>query len=829
MNIVVLTSALPVTFGTPRQRISAALRRDLSRLGEVTFVTVDCWGSEWPARRKRAAIDRFFPHARPDPLAPQDSVLSWPQRLPRTQSYLTGAPDAADCQNGWMNARRAARLAAAVQDTQADVILVADEMLWDAARRFLADIAPIVALDTGVETWSDNFSTRNVITAQWLQAICTQARDNRAALTPDAVIADAAPHLRIAQEKSDLFMEKSNRIVVLACGISWIDEITLQNIEPFWAHLTEHHADSGVSLALIGFHPEHGARFPGAEFHLNQARLHTAIGVARCLLIGHTPPWMVPVVKAALSVGTCVLMTPESADIHDLAARTGVFTAADNQISAALAEFAFSPMVSADLARDIAAEAAATDAADATAWLADVLTGATGRDITVADTPAPLPTTRRSPLAAPLEVLYEPVKQMLLVRADIHGWSHLEDLRLITATGKELTRLAPNAHQQAQPRYLLEGGLVVGLDELGSALRIEGYCDRERLFSHVVERADFQQVTCGIVTVDLQDGGASGTFWINSAQAQDRWFVQAGHDVTAAFPAQGRAITDLGVHLVPFRTPSHSGPKRRQTLTLLHQPAGSGRRTAPPQSVFTGAVRSGADRPLRPDIAALKDVHAGKRAWVIGNGPSVRYEDLARIPDGDIVFCFNRFYLSYGDTPLREDYVISADTLMIDDFGQEMIDIAHGLPLFCMNPNVLTSLRGDFIRLEPGVSSVPDFSFDPARYVTVGGSSVFVALQMAWHMGLRDIALYGMDYSFSATLTRDPRYPFPVAHNDDNHFIKGYRDAKPWCPPTWRDISAGFLNARLAFEQTGGRIVNTTRGGKLELFERVDFDMRLSP
>ena len=73
-------------------------------------------------------------------------------------------------------------------------------------------------------------------------------------------------------------------------------------------------------------------------------------------------------------------------------------------------------------------------------------------------------------------------------------------------------------------------------------------------------------------------------------------------------------------------------------------------------------------------------------------------------------------------------------------------------------------------------------------------------------------------------LRRDPRFPFPVSYEEGNHFIQSYRGAKPWCPPTWRDISAGFLNARTAFEVTGGRVVNATRGGKLETFPRVDFD-----
>jgi hypothetical protein len=95
---------------------------------------------------------------------------------------------------------------------------------------------------------------------------------------------------------------------------------------------------------------------------------------------------------------------------------------------------------------------------------------------------------------------------------------------------------------------------------------------------------------------------------------------------------------------------------------------------------------------------------------------------------------------------------------------------------------------------------------------------------MAWHMGIRDLLLYGIDYSFTSKPRRDPRFPFPVSTDDSNHFIKGYRSSKPWCPPTWRDISDAFLNARIAVEIHGGRIRNATRGGKLETFVRVETD-----
>lgn len=834
MKIVVFDSALPVTFGTPRQRASATLRRDLSRMADVRCVTVDCWGSEWNARRKCGQGDVFFPHALSASLTDTQAVLAWPQRLASMHRPvpLNAAPEAhpdAVQRSGWMNPDRISRLNVALRremrGTAPDVVIVTDPMLWELAAQAVGDNIKLLCLDDRLDDWSSSLRSRYPIMTQWADVVQSDVAYNRATVTKTHRVA-VPPLFPIEQEKSDLFMEKSAKITVLATGLPLLDEDILAQIRRF--ALSGPRADAyQENMVLMGFDPHNHAKFPRTEFHRNSVRLHTTLGVSRCLVVAQATPWLLPVIAAALSVGTPVLMTPGEAERAGLETRTGIFTCPVSRFSPALAEFAYSPIVTPELCRAIAHEAAELDPVDATSAMAGYLAELTGKKPVIAKTAAPPPPQRRSPLATPLEGLYEPVKQLLLVRADIWGWSHLEELRVSSESGVELTRFAPNRSQQAQGRYLLEGGLITPLEDLGSYLRIEGYCDSEQLFTQDIPCAGFERILGGIVTVDLEDGGASGTFWINADNVHDKWFVKAGEELTSVSPAQGRAVPSLGVHLVPFRTPSHMGPARRQHITLLHQPVGRGAAVVPAQTVFRGTAPDPRNLPARPDLVALKDIHKGRRAWIIGNGPSVRHEDLARIPQGDIVFGFNRFYLSYGDTPLREDYVVSADTLMIEDFGQEMIDVAHGLPLFCMPPAAVMSLEGDFVHVTPGASSVPDFSFDPLRYVTVGGSSVFVALQMAWHMGLRDISLYGMDYFFSATLGRDPRYPFPVAFNDDNHFIKGYREAKPWCPPTWRDISTGFLNARLAFEMTGGKVRNASRGGKLELFDRVDFDSRL--
>ena len=89
-------------------------------------------------------------------------------------------------------------------------------------------------------------------------------------------------------------------------------------------------------------------------------------------------------------------------------------------------------------------------------------------------------------------------------------------------------------------------------------------------------------------------------------------------------------------------------------------------------------------------------------------------------------------------------------------------------------------------------------------------------------MGFKEIYLLGIDHSYSKNID-----------DQGNHFIKGYYSEEEQKALKGRYHSALYEidNASKAFETAerysrthGFRIYNATRGGKLEIFERVDFD-----
>jgi glycosyltransferase involved in cell wall biosynthesis len=224
-------------------------------------------------------------------------------------------------------------------------------------------------------------------------------------------------------------------------------------------------------------------------------------------------------------------------------------------------------------------------------------------------------------------------------------------------------------------------------------------------------------------------------------------------------------------------------------------------------------------------LSDLKDKHAGEAAWIVGNGPSVSVADLDRL-SGRLVICFNRFHLAHESTKLRASYTFSGDAQMIEDFGQRIVDESGGIVFIAHH--AAPDLVGDYIWLRQAQVFPPLFSKRPDRVVSPGGSTPYVAMQVAYYMGIRKFYFYGADFMFRFAGVKTGAPTFRSATGEGNHFISNYRAGRPWCPPSLPDIGAAFFNARLIMEAEGGFIRNVTRGGALEIFPREDFESALA-
>src|SRR5574338_723622 len=71
-------------------------------------------------------------------------------------------------------------------------------------------------------------------------------------------------------------------------------------------------------------------------------------------------------------------------------------------------------------------------------------------------------------------------------------------------------------------------------------------------------------------------------------------------------------------------------------------------------------------------LAALKDIHRGKRAFIIGNGPSLKQTDLSKLKN-EITFGMNRIYLAFPELGFTTSYVCVTNDLVIEQFVNDFL------------------------------------------------------------------------------------------------------------------------------------------------------------
>jgi len=228
----------------------------------------------------------------------------------------------------------------------------------------------------------------------------------------------------------------------------------------------------------------------------------------------------------------------------------------------------------------------------------------------------------------------------------------------------------------------------------------------------------------------------------------------------------------------------------------------------------------------RAELDRFKNKHTGQVGYLIGNGPSVRVEDLEKLT-GKAVFCFNRFHLAYGKMTFRPTYTVSADFGMIRDFGSQIVSESEGTVFLVYKTR--PDIAGDFIWVGAKYKAPsPVFSKKIYHHIVVGGSSLVAAIQLGYFMGIKHFVLYGVDHDFKYNPVETAESPtdnnYCTAVGDENHFIKNYRSGKPWCPPHIEVIEKSLRRADRFLRKRGGWIINATRGGKLEILERKNFD-----
>lgn len=217
----------------------------------------------------------------------------------------------------------------------------------------------------------------------------------------------------------------------------------------------------------------------------------------------------------------------------------------------------------------------------------------------------------------------------------------------------------------------------------------------------------------------------------------------------------------------------------------------------------------------RNKMKFVKNSHTGEKAVIICNGPSLRKTNLETL-NNLYTFGLNKINLMFDKTEFRPSCIVAVNKHVLEQNAEffNMTDI----PLYLdSNASNIIKMRENITFLHS--NGIKPFAKDCSISINQGGTVTYVALQIAFHMGFKKIALVGCDHSFS---TKGPANSLANANKIDNdHFDPNYFSNKDkWQLPDLPLSEYSYSVANDAYATEQREIVNCTHGGKLEIFKR---------
>lgn len=216
----------------------------------------------------------------------------------------------------------------------------------------------------------------------------------------------------------------------------------------------------------------------------------------------------------------------------------------------------------------------------------------------------------------------------------------------------------------------------------------------------------------------------------------------------------------------------------------------------------------------------IRDIWKGKRCFIFGNGKSLKQVDM-RYFWYSFTFGTNRIYL----LPYVPFYYVVEDELVVHDNHEEISKLT--CPKF-----IPERYRSYFEDTEKAFFYPNDFEeqeiprFTDGKSLYTGGTVTYQCLQLAYLMGFKEVYLIGVDHDYIMPETAVKKWDnaYISTGNDPNHFDPNYfGEGRMFHDPNMERMERAYLKAKEVFEADGRKIYNAGIGGKLEIFDRVDY------
>ncbi|KAA6326695.1 hypothetical protein EZS27_024234 [termite gut metagenome] len=238
-------------------------------------------------------------------------------------------------------------------------------------------------------------------------------------------------------------------------------------------------------------------------------------------------------------------------------------------------------------------------------------------------------------------------------------------------------------------------------------------------------------------------------------------------------------------------------------------------------------ITSGKCTKNRQKLKSLYNIHKNKRCFIIGNGPSLKPEDLETLYlNNEISFAVNKISYIFPETNWRPTYYSVFDDFLPRKIKNIISETPASKKFFRKNSFLFTrKVNGECLYCNTkgnrNLLKNPKFSADISEKIFAIATVTYVSMQIAVYMGITEIYLLGIDNAYSLDRKKNGTI---VKNNSIKSYFGALEKTDNRNVGALWEMDIAYKAANEYAKQNDIKIYNATRGGKLEIFERVNFD-----
>jgi hypothetical protein len=224
-------------------------------------------------------------------------------------------------------------------------------------------------------------------------------------------------------------------------------------------------------------------------------------------------------------------------------------------------------------------------------------------------------------------------------------------------------------------------------------------------------------------------------------------------------------------------------------------------------------------------LVKYKNCHKNQRVFIVASGPSLTLEDI-NLLKGEISFSMNSIFKLFDKTDWRPTYYGIIDSSVFkklkDEINFQELNCAFFPDKYIswnqMNANPVP-VMGNFCLNSQQRAVIPanwrkvKFGSDMTKLFYEGTSVVHFILQISIYMGFTEIYLIGADCNYHGS----NKHSSIVDYSGGNVMVNSAESI-------YNGLIQDYSIAKEVADQRGVKIYNATRGGMLEVFERVELE-----